>query len=403
MIKFLHKGLIKGSFVLLVAFGLFNFFHFLFQFIMARMLGVSDYGILATLFAIIYILLIFSESVQTIIAKYSAQEKDNGKLKNIFRKSFKKSVKASIIVLLAYLIIAIPLSSMLKIKYWLVSLNGLVIFLAFFLPISRGIMQGRRRFTSLGLNMVVEALAKVALGVFLVYIGFSVYGAIIGVLIAGVLAFLFSFIQLKDIIEAKEKKAGTVGIYEYAKPTFLITFIIVVFYSLDVIIAKIIFAPEIAGSYAIASILGKIIFWGTLPISKAMFPISAESFMDKNKAKNVFINALAIVFIGIAAILTFFYFFPGKIISAFSGKQIPEAASILFYSGIAFSITSLTNLILLYKLSLGKTKRFAWLFTFVILEALLLWVFSADLLKFSIAFVAAAVAFLWGSVVLIKD
>ena len=399
----INKSLIKGSFILLIAFGIFNFFHFLFQFVMVRMLSISEYGVLATLFAIIYIILVFSESVQTILTKYTTNERDKGKIKNLLKKSSNKAFSISLILFIFYLVIAIPLSFILKINYFLLSINGLIIFLAFFIPITRGIMQGKARFKSLGANMIIEATSKLIFGILFVFLGWKVYGAITGVILGSIIAFCFSFIQLKDIITSKEKKIETIGIYDYAKPTFIITTIIIIFYTLDVIIARIFFPAEIAGSYAIASILGKIIFWGTLPISKAMFPISTEHHLNKKKSENVFTNALIILLFGIFITLLIFYFFPQFIIKIFSGKSIPEAASILFYVGIAFSFISLANLVLLYKLSLGRVKGYGYIFIFILIEIILLSLFSHDLLQFSIAFISVSAAFLWGSIVLMND
>ncbi len=403
----INRNLVKGSFILLMAFGLFNFFHFLFQFFMARMLSISDYGILASLFAIIYIFLIFTESVQTIITKYSAKENDKGRLKNLLKKASHKAFFVALYLFVFYIVLAIPLSFILKIDYSLLILNGLIIFIAFFVPINRGLMQGGERFKSLGLNLIIEAIGKLIFGVFLVYIGFKVYGAIIGVIFGGILAFAFSFSQLRDIIKEKEKRAETFGIYDYAKPAFIITSIIIIFYSLDVIIARIFFSPEIAGSYAIASILGKIILWGTLPISKAMFPMSADSSDGKGKenkkSKNVFMNALGILLFGIIATLVIFYLFPELIIKIFSGKIVPEAISILFYLGIAFSFIALANLVLLYKLSLGRIKGYAYLLIFIVIEIFLLSFFSGNLFQFSIAFITASAIFLWGSIVLLNE
>ncbi len=398
----INKNLVKGSFILLIAFGLFNFFQFLFQLFMARMLSVSDYGILASLFAIIYIFLIFTESVQTIMTKYSASENNKGKLKSLLKKASHKAFFVALYLFVFYIILAIPLSFILRIDYSLLILNGLIIFIAFFMPINRGLMQGKERFKSLGLNLIIEAIGKLIFGVLLVYVGFKVYGAIIGVVLGGILAFAFSFSQLRDIIKEKEENVKTLGIYDYAKPAFIITSMIIVFYSLDMIMARIFFSPEIAGSYAIASILGKIILWGTLPISKAMFPMSAD-IGNRKKAGNVFANALAILLLGIVAILIIFYLFPNFIIKIFSGKIVPEAISILFYLGIAFSFIALANLILLYKLSLGRVKGYAYLIIFVIIEIFLLWFFSGNLFQFSVAFITASAAFLWGSIVLIRD
>ena len=160
---------------------------------MARSLSISEYGILATLFSILYALSVFSESIQTILTKYTASEKSDGKLKNILRKSLSKSGKISFIFLLIYLILSFPLSYFLKIPYALMMINGGVIFLTFLVPVTRGVMQGKKRFKALGLNMIVESVGKIVISVLLVYLGFKVYGAMIGVLFGISISFLISF------------------------------------------------------------------------------------------------------------------------------------------------------------------------------------------------------------------
>src|SRR3989344_6729189 len=120
----INSTLVKGSVVLLIAFGVFNFFHFLFQFFMARMLSIPDYGILATILAVIYITAILTESIQTIIAKYSANENNAGRLHNLLRKSVAKAFYFGSISFIIYLLLAVPLSFLLKIDYLLLSLNG---------------------------------------------------------------------------------------------------------------------------------------------------------------------------------------------------------------------------------------------------------------------------------------
>lgn len=400
----INKKVVKGSIILLIAFGIFNFLHFLFQFFMARMLTIADYGVLSALFAITYLMQIISESVQTIIAKYASNESSEGKLKNLLKKSISKVASISVLIFVLYIVIVFPVSYILKIKYPLASLTGILIFSAFFIPIMRGLLQGRKRFASLGINMVAEATVKLIIGVFLVYLGWQVYGAILGVILGGAAAFALSFIQIRQITSAKEEGAATIGIYSYAKPTLVITAIIIIFYSLDVLIAKIVFPPETAGVYAIASILGKIIFWGTLPISKAMFPISAEN-QDSGKKENrhIFSNAFVLVMLGIIFALILFYLYPGLIIKIFSGKIIPEAVNILFFVGIAFGITAITNLSLLHKLSIGRFRNYQYLPVFILIEAILLFWFSSNVFEFSIAFITSAAIFLWGSNILIKE
>ncbi len=437
----INKSLVKGSIILLFAFGIYNFFNSVFQLTMARMLSITDYGILATIFSFIYILSVFSESIQLIISKYTANEDNKGKVKNIIKKSLKKSFLISSLVFLIYLLVAIYLSDLLKIEYYLLSIGGVIIFSSFLLPVTRGVMQGKKRFSSLGINMVSESLLKLVLSILFVFIGFRVYGVIIGVIIGFIVSFVFSFYSIRDILAVKEKIVKTIGIYDYAKPAFFITLITILFYSIDIIIARIVFSPEISGMYAIASILSKSIFWGTNPISKAMFPLSAENqkneapphpkggglngarFLDAResphskeggfqdsrhnindkKSKNVFLNAFLILFVLIIIALTLFYFYPSFIVKIFSGKTILESANILFYLGLGTSMISLANLILIYKLSLGKIRGYYYLFIFTVIEILLLFYFSNNLFEFSIAFVTASSALLFGSIFFMND
>lgn len=399
----ISKELVGGSLILIVGFGIFNLFHFLFQFFMARLLDLSQYGLLASLLAITYITSIATESIQTVLAKYSANEDDKGSIKNILKKSMKKAFLPAITFVVIYLIIAIPLSSLLKINYLLLSMNSFIIFFAFFTPIIRGVMQGQKRFYSLGVNLMSEALGKLILGVLLVYIGWKIYGAIAGIIFGVVIAMIIAIIQLRDIIKSDEKKSKTFGIYGYAKPTFFITALVIIFYNMDVLMARFLFAPETAGAYAIASILGKIIFWGTLPISKAMFPLSAKKGSEDYENRKIFSSAFLILIFGIVVALLAFFLFPDFIISFFSGKSVPVASSLLFYLGISFGIVSISNLILLYKLSIDKVKNYKILGIFLVIEVILLYNFSANPVQFALAFMTSSAALLWGIIFLLNE
>ena len=107
--------------------------------------------------------------------------------------------------------------------------------------------------------------------------------------------------------------------------------------------------------------------------------------------------------VAVIAALSIFYFFPDFLVKIFSGKVVPEASKVLFYVGIAIGLVSVTNLILLYKLSMGKTRRYQYLILFVIIEVVLLSSFSSNLVQFSIAFITAAATFLFGAVVLLGE
>lgn len=403
----LHKGLIKGSFILGIVFGIYGFLNFIFQSSMARLLTVTEYGVLAALFYLVYILSIFSESIQTVFSKQASLEKDNGKLKNIIKRANKKILFAAFAFAILYLILAVPFSIYKEIPYSLLAINGLFIFSSLLLPITRGVMQGRKKFGSLGVSLMIEAFVKLILSISLVYIGWKTYGAIFGAVAGTFAALLFSFFSINEIYKEKEKIAATAETKDDSKSIFMLTFSLIAFYITDIFIAQLVFNKELAGYYSIASILAKAIFWGTQPIGRAMLPLSVEESLDKNKEQNhdTFFNSLAILSICVCAALLLFFFFSSFIIRIFAGRYIPESAQILFYLGIATSLLSFANLNVLYKISKKKPRirDAAYFFALFVIGTILLIIFNDSLTQFSIAFITTSAIFLFFSIFLMND
>jgi len=400
MVK-LNKALIGGSFTLLITYNLYNLLNFSFQFGMARILSVIDYGILATLISITYISGIFSESIQTLLAKYSSSEGNYGKVKNVIRRSFNKSIRISSYAFIFFLIISIFISPILKINYYLIVMAGIAFLFSFVVPINRGVMQGKGKFKSLGWNLIAESTVKLILGISLVLIGWGVFGAMVGILIGFAVSFLLSFYSIKSILSSDEKKANIINLRIDTKPVFIVTSCILLFYSLDLIIAKMVFSSEIAGYYAIASVLSKTVFWGTQPISRAMFSLTSRK-QGKREERKIFSSSIFILSSLILIALVSTFFLSDIIVRLFAGRFLNQSASILLYLIIGTSLLSYTNLLLLYKISLNKLKNVLIFPIFLIMEIFLLFAFSDNLTQFSIAFLASSALFFLGSAILSK-
>ncbi len=405
----INSAIVKGSFILLILFNAYNALNFFFHFSMARLLSVEDYRVLGILSSFIYIFSIFSESVQTVVVKYTSNENDLGKIKNIMKRTFKKSFPISISLYAIYIIICFSLSYLIKVSFSLLLFNGLLLLIFFFLPITRGVLQGRKQFKAMGFNMLIEAIVKLTLAIFLVIIFTgttkTVYGAATAMILSILISSFLSLIPLRKIIISKEKYAEARGMYGYSKPVFTILFILMLFFNMDLFIANIVFNKELAGAYTIASILGKTIFFGTSGIAKAMFPLSStqeKNASTEKRAKNIFLNALAIMSICIFFALLFIYLFPSIIINLFTGKNIPEAAEVVFYTAFAVSLISLTSLLLFYKLSINSTNRYYLLFIPLVIQAISLYLFSSSLKEFSLAFIASSAFFMIFSYFLLR-
>ncbi len=423
----LNRALLNGSIVLVITFGIFNILNYFYHFSMIRSLSLADYGLLATLFAIIYIVSIFAESIQTILAKYAASENDGGKLKNLFRRSIKKATSFAILLFIAYILgivllkygsifivaklIGLPHGTRIlfeklgNLPLGLVIFNGIIILGIFLSSVGRGIMQGKKMFGRLGVSMIIEGIIKLVLGVFFVYLGWRVYGALLGPIIGAFVAFIYTFIALAPIRKMQEKRISTPEIYKYSWPVFITTLTVLIFYNLDIIIANIVFDRDTVGLYAITSLIAKTIFFVTQPINRAMFPLAAEQKIKSAKKDNynvltwACISILLCVIIGLIAL----HLFPEFIILIATGKSLPSIESLLFYAAIGTSLLSFANTWILYQLSQGKVRHAALFPIFLVVEAVLLYTFSANLLEFVLAFMASSAIFLWGSIVLLKE
>ncbi len=385
--------LVRGGLILLIAFALFNVVNFFFHFAMARMLTVAEYGLVAALFSVIYVIGIFSESIQTVLAQYVAKEESKGKIKDALSRAMKKGFVFSTIFFVLYALLLYPLSLWLKIPISLLLFPGVLLIATFILPITRGALQGKQRFASLGSNLVIEALVKLVFAILFVATGYAAFGAMLGVIIGSYTALIFSLLPLRDFFSVPAKKAQTETAYSFTKPTFVIISTITVFLNLDIIIAKNAFSAETAGIYAIASVLAKTLFLGTKPISKALFPMSASNKEDKER-KRLFKQSLGITIALLLGGIFIFYMLPSLVITLFSGKTIPQAAAALPILGLSACFISIANLRLLYKLSSGQLRNY-WIMPLVLpIQAVALYLFTSSLTVYATAFLLTSVVLL---------
>lgn len=400
--------LVRGSLILILMIGVFNIFNYIFQMSMARMLGPSDYGILAVMMSFVYIFSIPSEAIQTIITRYVSRlsvKNEDGKIKDLLNRSMKKGIIFSTLGFLVYAVMAIFISSFLKIEFWILILTGLLIFYSFEIPILRGIMQGKKRFGSLGINLVIESFMKVVFSLLFVLASFKVYGAMGGVIFGGILAFLLGLVAIRSLMKTKTKRTDFSGIYRYNLPLIISITSIVLMYSLDVIIAKRFFSPEIAGQYAFVALIGKAIIFSSFAVGKAMFPISSEKFSSGNKTWGIFKNSMIITLVISGAALFFYFFFPEFVIRILSlgSSQYLAASNVLFILGLAFSFASFSNIIILYGLSINRIRRSSLFFlSFAAIEVVILSIFNHSIFEFSLSLMIVNLIMLLFSIYLIR-
>jgi len=401
--------LVKGSIILFVMIALFNFLNYVFQILMNKMLGPSEYGVLAFLMSIMYIFGIPSEAIQTIVSRYTSKfnaKKEYGKIKDLLIRSLKKFIGISIILFILFTIFSfIFISHFFNISIYLLAITGLLIVTSFILPISRGILQGRKKFFALGFNLITDAVLKIIFGVLLVFIGIKAYGGIISLVISTAGAFILSFVFIKEITKAKRVTGEFENIIKYNIPNLFAISCIVLMYSLDIILAKKFFSPEILGQYAFVSLIAKVIIFSNMAIGKAMLPISSENFENGKNTSGIFKKAMIITGIVSFVALLFYGLMPEliiKILSLWDSRNL-SVANVLFPLGLAFSFLSFSYIIMMNSISTNKIKRIPFeLIFFVILQIACMYIFNYSLLSFSYSIMIVNLLMLiYSSVILI--
>ncbi|MEK6859933.1 MAG: oligosaccharide flippase family protein [Nanoarchaeota archaeon] len=402
-----RSELFIGSLILMILVNIGNIINYIFHFSMVKLLGPVDYGIFAVLTNIIYIFSVPALSIQTLVSKHTTKyniNKEYGKIKGILISLVREALIISLIIYFIFLGTAFLIYEKLGIPFLLLALTGIFLFEAFIYPIITGILQGMKKFNVWGGNYLILCLFKFLIAITLVILGFKLYGAVLGFLLGTLISFFLVFFFIKEITNSRVIKENINIFSKQSSLIFFIILIVVLMYSIDVILAKIFFEAEIAGKYAIASLIGKIILFGTSVIGSAMFPISSEKYEIGEKTRGVIKKTFFAVLLICFSALLILGIFPELLINILFGKGYLSITGILIYVGIGFSFLSFLNIFILYKISIGKIrfKHIIILAMFLIFQILIMSYFNSNLESFSIAFMVSTIIIFIASIVFIR-
>lgn len=351
----------SASILMIFGNNLINVFNYLYHFIMGRLLGPSGYGELATLISLVGLLLIIPTSFGLAIARLVATSSEDPKAKHLLNWLIKNTFIASLTVSLIFCLASPLISSYLKISNNLfVILIGVFFIFSMLSYIYKSILQGLLKFSSLVLSTLGETLAKLIIGLILVYMGYGVFGALGAILLGAILGLIISKKFVGNFLAVKNPKSvNTHHLKElilYSVPVAIYTIAQTSLFSADLILVKHFFSSFDAGLYAALSSLGKVIIFGSGPIILVMFPMISQKFAKKQSYIRIFLLSLAFTLLVCLSVLGLFYFVPELVIMSSLGAHYLQAAPILFLFGAFISLISISNLLINFMLSLKRTK-----------------------------------------------
>jgi O-antigen/teichoic acid export membrane protein len=340
--------------------------NYLVHFATSRMLGPTGYGIFASLNSFYMLIATPLGILPMVIAHYLAQFQARGEIYRA-RALLTDMLKwVALIGALASAAIALAspfLANFLQIPSQapILIVAGMV-FLGALMPVLTGALQGLQKFLALGMNGIVGAVLRLAFAVGLVALGLGASGALGAQILAGMVTFAIAMVSLAPVLslssstDHSDHGLALKDVLGYGGLVLVGTTCFAALTNMDVMIVKHYFSPAVAGQYAAASVLAKIILFFPGAITAVLFPKAAKRHALRLDSSGIARQAAAAV-VGLCGGLAVVYFLiPGLLIRLLFGQGYETAVPLVGFFGVTMALFALVNLQMTYYLSIHKTS-----------------------------------------------
>ena len=331
-----------------------------FNLTMARMLTPAEYGTLYSLLSLQSILTVFSSAINNSVTKFASTFKAQGRLDRVSYLWWFSLKRAFVIGLTSFLglsLVSPLISNFLNIdNNWYLVILFFSIILAFALSVNWGILRGVQRFLHLGSSTPLIALLALSVGVLLVYLGWGVFGGLLGFVIAELIGVFITLFFLRDLVKVGNEKVAIRGLHSYAALSMLAITAFTLLTFIDVVLVKHYLGAEVTGNYSVISTLGKVALIVPGGIATAMFPKTSELYEKNSAHRPVLLKAILLTVVLAGGIIIIYWLFPQFITSLLFGEKYTLVSPYLLkYTG-AMSLLAISFLLMNYLLSLNQTK-----------------------------------------------
>ncbi len=268
---------------------------------------------------------------------------------------------------------------------------GLPVYLA--QAVMRGALQGDLRLGRLALSYAVEAATRVGIALVMLALGFGVIGAAIAISLSFVASALVARRRVASAVAGKRSGSRATETEErgLAAVSVAATILLVgqvVIANGDVVLAKAVMAPEAAGAYAAAAVIGRGLYFLSWAVVHSTFPVFARA-KDAEERRRALVRALAMVVstcvVGVAGLALL----GEQLAPLLLGEGYEAAIELLVPYAMATALFAVANLVASCDLAIGRWLAPSALLLGAALQTLLLIAFGATPMSLVIAQVIA--------------
>jgi len=334
---------------------------------MVRYLSPVDYGNLNSLLALFMVISVPANTVQTTVTRFISSflvQQSHQRIRELLRHLLSRMFFITFFTFLLLGLGSPLISSFLQItSHWSVVLVGVVLLFAMILPVPWGGLQGLQRFGFLNINLILNGVLRLALGILFVLWGLGVLGALGAIVLSYMVTTLLSLFMLGLSLPEKEKSrqrgdgqgSSSPGdlseVYRFFLPVGMSLLCFMVLTNVDLLLVKHFFSPLEAGYYSIGQMAGKIILFLPLPVAMVMFPKLSSLRPHDREAYQILRKSLIVVGLLCVLVSAFFFLFPRLVLQILTRKAYPECIALLKLFSINMTFFSLTYVLLFYHLS----------------------------------------------------
>ena len=372
--------LFQDSAILIAATVISGGLNYLYHISMGRLLGPENYGIFGSLFALMYVLLIISDSVEYCSLKFTSALDQNEMVG--FLRGFLLRVTVFSIGLFAVIAAASPtLADYLQVSNinWIIIIGGSVLFVPMN-SVNTGALRGFQYFIPEGGIRIFGALAKFVLGITLVVLGFGVSGALAATVIAPIFVFSIATFYLREWYLANGEYQQFGAVYKYAYSSILVAFCFNIPTNFDIVLVKHLFTSADAGYYSAVTVFGKVMIFLAAGVSGALFPKVSENHSTGKSTVDLLNRGLFYSGVAILSLVAVYLLVPRGVIQLLYGPEYLEGAYLLPWYAVMVAVFSLAVVLLNYELAKDK-RAYVWVFSLLtVLEIILAYTLAQSML-----------------------
>jgi len=271
----------RAGLVVAPAMALANGLNYAFNLVMLRLLEPAAYGALGALLALILIGTVPGLAVQAVVARHTALRADD---RAAVAELWSRTLVAAAWLSAALGLLVAAAAPLLAAFLHLGSLGPALWLAANVLPLPlvsalQGMLQGVQRFGALAATLLLNAAARLAVGVVLVLAGHGVDGALAASVAGSGLAMLLPLALLRPVLfqaPAARRRGwraaagGAIGAETGAAALAFLGLLLLT--NVDLLLARHYLPPRASGLYAAGSVVAKIAYWAPQFVATIVFP-----------------------------------------------------------------------------------------------------------------------------------